>query len=122
MPSRRLKIWAMSASFRCPADTITALSRLNGATRESTKEIMSLRASRAEEAREYRGDMGLSVMAITSAPLSWANCTPFTVDWEYLGKLMPTSTSPGAMRRMLSRMSPALLLVTRVTLSKIRWR
>ena len=53
-----MRSWAcrLSVSFRWPAATIRALSRLKGATRESTKEIMSLLASSTAEAIGYSGE------------------------------------------------------------------
>ena len=64
---------------------------------ESTKEIMSLGASSDSVAIWYMGDMGLSVMAITSALREQANCTAWMAILEYRGKQMLSSTSPGPM-------------------------
>ena len=67
---------ADSSSLRClPTASIRAFSRLSGAVMESTKEIISLGASSDSVAIWYMGDMGLSVMAITSALREQANCT-----------------------------------------------
>ena len=89
---------------------------------ESTKEIMSLRTSSDTVAMRYSGDICPSVMATTSAPRSRAYSTAWMAIWEYRGKLMPTSTSPGPIWLSCSKISPAAAFCTRVTFLNIRCR
>ena len=52
--------------------TLSLLMMLSGAASESTKDAMSLLASKAWSAPAAMGDIALSVMAITSAPAAFA--------------------------------------------------
>ena len=100
--------------------TISALISDSGATRESTKDAISLLASRVRVEMGARGEVSLSVRAMVAAPRSWANCMAFTVRREYRGKLTPTMTSLGPMRKSCSNTSLVEVACTTVTLSKIR--
>ena len=73
MLSSRLNVAVTSSDFFLPTATISALMTDSGATSESTKDAISLFASRRKFAVSYRGDISLSVIAITVAPWSRAN-------------------------------------------------
>ena len=67
-----------------------------GATSESAKDAISLRATKRLSANVAIGDEGLSVRAITDAPESFAKLTAVMSFLEYLGKLIATTTSPAS--------------------------
>ena len=94
--------------------------RLSGATRESTKEAMSLLARRVMVAVSTRGEVSESVRATTLAPRSRAKCMACTVRLEYRGKLMPMTTSSGPTRSSCSKVSLTEVVRMRTTCSKIR--
>ena len=73
---------ARSSFFARLTATSRAFTRDRGATNESPKEAMSLRAFRVYLQMGASGDASLSVMANTSAPRSRANCMIFTVRLE----------------------------------------
>ena len=58
--------------LRSDSATISALISDSGATNESTKEAMSLRAVRHRSETSPRGESGVSVMESTRAPRSLA--------------------------------------------------
>ena len=92
----------------------------SGATMESTKEIISLGASTDALAICPSGDSSVSVMARMVAPRSLANFAVLMVAREYRGKLMASITSPGPIRNICSKISPAALDCTSVTFSSSR--
>lgn len=96
------------------------MTKLRGATRESTKEAISLRAFRVYLELTARGEASLSVMAMVVAPRSRAKFMACTARLEYRGKLMPTTTSPSPTRSRLSKTSLGVLAVIMATLSNSR--
>lgn len=106
--------------FRWLTATSRAFTRDSGATRESTKEAMSLRAMREYREMGARGEVSPSVMAMVVAPRSLAKLIAWTVRLEYRGKLMPMTASPSPTRSRLSNISLEVLADTSTTLSKIR--
>ena len=83
-----------AASFSDPIATIIAFNYTEGrATRESTKNSYHFLQKRIMVAH-LQGELGLSVIAIAVAPCFLTNCMAFVVLLEYLGKLIPITTSP----------------------------
>ena len=69
------------------------MTTLNGATRESTMDAISLLAIRLQDEYRLIGECTLSVSVITLAFRLLANSIAFKVRMEYRGKLMPMIAS-----------------------------
>ena len=69
----KMRKFSFVSCFRCILiETINAFTTLKGATKESTKESISLLAIRQKSDSGTIGDCGLSVIPIMDAPLFFA--------------------------------------------------
>ena len=91
------KVCSTRQRLRLETATISALRRLIGATRLSTKLTMSEYAHSVVWAYCASGEFSLSVMAIIWEPQSCANLHALMVLFAYLGKESPMKTSPSPM-------------------------
>ncbi len=110
------------STFFIETATIRAFIRLKGATRESTKDAISLLASSRLSAYFAIGEDAESVTAMTFAPLCFAKSRAFTVCLEYLGNDMPIITSLSSMCIILSKSSEVVIEGTIFTLGNTRER
>ena len=81
---------------------------LKGATRESTRETISLLAISTWSLHCPRGDSLLSVKPITVAPALRQYRAPLVVEAEYRGKEKAMTTSSEVTPTIFSNISPAL--------------